>query len=559
MSTLSTTPADTDPSSASGSASGASSEPPTRRPGDGRSRRAGRLAEAASVGWKMLLVKILALGALDAVAVYAAMVLFTGDEPLAAGLVVAVAGLLTWIYLRRGALPAKYLAPGVFFLVIFQIFMVLYSGYVAFTNYSTGHNSSKEDAIEAIMLQNQERVPDSPTYPLTVAERFGQLSFAVVDPADPDGQVLVGTAEQPLRPADDAAVEGGEIVALGGHEILDFGERIERQEEITELAVPFGEDPNDGVLRTQDAQSAYQYVSQYVYDESADTMTNTDTGTVYVDEGDGAFVSAEGEELMPGWRVAVGLDNFLRAATDSSIRGPLLSVTLWTFAFAFLSVATTFVLGLFLAVVFNDPRMRSRRYYRLIMILPYAFPGFLSALVWAGMLNEEFGFINDVLLGGMQIPWLTDPWLAKASILLVNLWLGFPYMFLVCTGALQALPEDLTEAAQMDGAKPFQAFRLIKLPLLLVSLAPLLISAFAFNFNNLTLVYMLTGGGPRDIEAGVNAGATDILITLVYKVAFVGADRDYGLASAFAILIFLLVGTVSVIAFRRTKSLEELN
>lgn len=559
MSTLSTTPADTDPSSASGSASGASSEPPTRRPGDRRSRRAGRLAEAASVGWKMLLVKILALGALDAVAVYAAMVLFTGDEPLAAGLVVAVAGLLTWIYLRRGALPAKYLAPGVFFLVIFQIFMVLYSGYVAFTNYSTGHNSSKEDAIEAIMLQNQERVPDSPTYPLTVAERFGQLSFAVVDPTDPDGQVLVGTAEQPLRPADDAAVEGGEIVALGGHDILDFGERIERQEEITELAVPFGDDPNDGVLRTQDAQSAYQYVSQYVYDESADTMTNTDTGTVYVDEGDGAFVSAEGEELMPGWRIAVGLDNFLRAATDSSIRGPLVSVTLWTFAFAFLSVATTFVLGLFLAVVFNDPRMRSRRYYRLIMILPYAFPGFLSALVWAGMLNEEFGFINDVLLGGMQIPWLTDPWLAKASILLVNLWLGFPYMFLVCTGALQALPEDLTEAAQMDGAKPFQAFRLIKLPLLLVSLAPLLISAFAFNFNNLTLVYMLTGGGPRDIEAGVNAGATDILITLVYKVAFVGADRDYGLASAFAILIFLLVGTVSVIAFRRTKSLEELN
>ena len=99
-------------------------------------------------------------------------------------------------------------------------------------------------------------------------------------------------------------------------------------------------------------------------------------------------------------------------------------------------------------------------------------------------MNESFGFINQVLLGGARDPWLTDPWLAKVSVLLVNLWLGFPYMFLVCMGALQAIPEELSEAATVDGAKPWAIFRLIKLPLLLVTVAPLLIASFAFNFNN---------------------------------------------------------------------------
>ena len=144
-------------------------------------------------------------------------------------------------------------------------------------------------------------------------------------------------------------------------------------------------------------------------------------------------------------------------------------------------------------------------------------------------------------------------------ILGVNLWLGFPYMFLVCMGALQGIPDDVNEAAVMDGANAWQIFRRIKLPLLLVTVAPLLISSFAFNFNNFNLIYMLTGGGPRFADASINVGASDILISMVYKVAFVGADRDYGLASAFSIIIFVLVAAISYLSFRQTKVLEELN
>lgn len=521
-----------------------------------RSARAARMAEAASAGWKVLLLKVVALGIIDALALYSILILVQSEQWIPAAIVLAVTAYANWVYFSRGHLPAKYLIPGLIFLFVFQIFAAGYTGYVAFTNYGTGHNSDKESAINALLLSAQERVPDSPAYQLTVVEQLGEFSFLVTDP---DGEVFLGGEERPLQPVDNAELDGSKAVSVPGYNSLGFSDIVANQEVIADMAVPLSDDPNDGSLRTPDGSSAYVYLSKLVYDEQADTMTDTRTGVVYSDTGVGAFTAEDGTELRPGWQIWVGWDNFARAFAEESIRGPFLSVLVWTFVFAFFSVATTFVMGLFIAIVFNDPRMKSKKYYRILMILPYAFPGFLSALVWAGMMNQEFGFINVVLLGGADIPWLTNEWLAKFSILLVNLWLGFPYMFLICTGALQAIPDELQEAARVDGATAWQVFRNIKLPLLFVAVAPLLIASFAYNFNNFTLIYMLTGGGPRDPLASVNVGATDILITLVYKVAFVGSTADYGLASAFSIIIFLLVGTISVIAFRRTKALEELN
>jgi len=527
-------------------------EPPPSK----KSRRAARIADAASVGWKLMVFKVVALGIIDALAIYAALVLIQSEQWVPAVVVLAITAVANWVYLSRGNLPAKYLIPGLVFLFVFQIFVAGYTAYIAFTNYGTGHNSTKESAINALMLSAQERVPDSPAYEVTILEQFGEYSFLVTDP---DGEIELGGVDRPLEPVDGAEVEDGKAVGLPGYTALKFAQIVQNQKAIADMAVPLSDDPNDGSLRTPDGSVAYVYLSSLEYDEAADTMTDTETGTVYSDIGTGAFTAPDGTELMPGWQITVGFDNFVRAFTEESIRAPFFSVLIWTFVFAFLSVATCFALGLFLAIVFNDPRMKSKKYYRVIMILPYAFPGFLSALVWAGMMNQEFGFINVVLFGGADIPWLTNEWLAKISILLVNLWLGFPYMFLICTGALQAIPDDVQEAARVDGASAWQIFRRIKLPLLFVAVAPLLIASFAYNFNNFSLIYMLTGGGPRDVTADVNVGATDILITMVYKVAFVGSKADYGLASAFSIIIFVLVATISVIAFRRTKALEELN
>lgn len=517
-----------------------------------RRRRAERFAEAASVGVGVWIVKIVSLGIIDALAVYAILVLLVDGNWLIALAIAVVAVTVNLIYLVPGLLPAKYLTPGLIFLLIFQVFVIGYTVYIAFTNYGSGHISTKDDAVNALLLQSQSRVPDSPTFAVKVLEQNGGFFLLTTDPRT--GEYVVGGEERPLEPVDGANAEGAP-----GYTTLDFGGILANQSAIAALAVPVSDDPNDGSLRTTDGSSAYLFTSNLLWDPVADTMTDTSTGTVYRDTGDGAFTADDGTQLLPGWQVIVGWDNFVRAFTNPDIRGPFFAVFLWTFSFAFLSVATTFVLGLFLAIVFNDPRMRSRKYYRVIMILPYAFPSFLSALVWAGMFNQDFGFINQVLLGGADIPWLQNPWLAKFAILLVNLWLGFPYMFLVCTGAIQSIPDDILEAGKVDGAGVWQTFRLIKFPLLLVAVAPLLISSFAFNFNNFNIIYLLTGGGPRFPDAPINIGQTDILISMVYKIAFTGALRDYGLASAFSLIIFVLVATISYIAFRQTRTLEELN
>lgn len=521
-----------------------------------RAPRLARAPTATSTSVRVLIVKIAALAIVDAISLYALFIVFAQRDWIVFAAIVVVTVVVNVVYFSKRFLPAKYLVPGVIFLVVFQVFIIGYTAYIAFTNYGTGHNSTKEDAIAALIGSSQERVEDSPAYGLTVVESLGTYSFLVTGP---DGDVSIGNADNPLSPVDNATIEGKVAVGIPGYNTLNFSQIVTAQEAIAGLTVQISDDPNDGALRTPDGSSAFVYRSNLVYDEAAATMTNSTTGVVYSDTGVGAFTASNGEELLPGWKIEIGFDNFARAFGDESIRGPLFSVALWTFTFAFLSVTTTFLLGLFLAVVFNDRRMRGRRVYRVMMILPYAFPAFLSALVWAGMLNRDFGFVNQVLFGGADIPWLTNEWLAKVSIILVNLWLGFPYMFLVCTGALQSIPEELQEAAIVDGATPWAVFRFIKMPLLLVSIAPLLISSFAFNFNNFNLIYMLTNGGPRDVSAGVNVGATDILISMVYKVAFVGAGRDYGLASAFSIIIFVLVGVIAAVSFRATKSLEELN
>jgi arabinogalactan oligomer / maltooligosaccharide transport system permease protein len=503
----------------------------------------------------MLVAKIAVLGMLDALAVLLMSVLIGRGDYTVAIVAAVIVVLLNVIYLSERFLPAKYVAPGLLFLAIFQVFVIGYTVYIAFTNYSTGHVLTKDQAIEALLSQSQRRVPDSPTYGLTVVEKGTNLSFLVTAP---DGTALLGGVDKPLKPVD-ATFSNGKAVSVDGYSTLKFADILGRQDEVFALSVPFSDGAVVGSLRTLDGRTAYEYTSKLSYQSSTGILTDTTTGDTYHAGAQGAFVAADGSEILPGWQVNVGLKNFTRALTESSIRGPLVYVTAWTVAFAVLSVALTFGLGLLMALIFNDPTMRGRTAYRIVMVLPYAFPAFLGAMVWSGMLSQSFGFINQVLLGGASIPWLTDPVLAKVAVLLVNLWLGFPYMFLVATGALQAIPGEVREAARMDGTSRWQMLRHIEVPLLLVSLAPILISSFAFNFNNFNVIYLVTGGGPRDTSAGIPVGHTDILISLVYKVAFTGQNRDYGLASAFSILIFIVVAGISIISFRRTKSLEEIN
>jgi arabinogalactan oligomer/maltooligosaccharide transport system permease protein len=289
-----------------------------------------------------------------------------------------------------------------------------------------------------------------------------------------------------------------------------------------------------------------------VYDAASDTMTDTATGVVYTAE-EGQFVAPDGTALRPGFTTGVGFSNYSEVLTGAEFRGDFPRVLLWTIGFSLASVLGSFALGLGLAMVFDDRRMRGRKVYRSLLIIPYALPGFMMALVFRGMFNRTFG-VNRWL--GLDIGWLETPALAMLSLVAVNVWLGYPYMFLVSTGALQSVPTDLKEAAFVDGATGWTTFRKITLPLLLTAVSPLLIASFAFNFNNFTVVYLFTGGGPR--SSGESAGATDLLITWTYRIAIADEPKRQGLAAALSVLIFIIVAGLSAIGFKYTKSYEEI-
>jgi len=268
----------------------------------------------------------------------------------------------------------------------------------------------------------------------------------------------------------------------------------------------------------------------------------------------------ETNELTPGYRVNIGLDNFARLFEDERYYSPLLDVFVWTVAFALLSVLTTFVVGLFMAIVLNDDTIPGKKIVRSLLIIPYAVPGVIGILVWQGMLNENLGIITNAVADvfGLRLTWFTDPTLAKIAIIIVNLWLGYPYMMLVCSGALSAIPSDVYEAAAVDGARPMQRFWNITLPLLLVTVGPLLIASFTFNFNNYLMIELLTAGDPPIPGTPTDVGYTDILISYTYNLAF-GTSRgaDYGYASAITLVIFVLVAIVTLFQFRFTRQWEE--
>lgn len=537
------------------------------------------------------IIKIALLAVLDAVTIFVAFVLFMREQWLAVS--VAVVGMLivNWLYLRRGGLPAKYLAPGVILLLAFQVYVLFFSAYTAFTNYGSYHNGDQNLAVSAIKAAGFGAVEGAPQYDVKLVQDEKQrYNFLLTDAVN--GKVLVGGSAVPLTEIPACSQAISEVIATNATTVSDSECKIEiladniaiavsapGYTEASQAGLTKGQtnslaalrlylDPNNTqgqFIKTEDLMVAVTNQEELIWNEEEKSFLRVTDGVVFNEAKDGYFRAGgapDGEKVSDiGWRVEVGFANFEKIFTDEDLRQPLLKIISWTFVFAFLSVVTTFIAGLAIALLFNDDRMKGKRVYRALMILPYAFPAFLSAYVWRGLLDTDNGFVNNVILGGTEVPWLTEEFPARVAILLVNLWLGFPYMFLITTGALQAIPQELTESATIDGATPWQILRQIKMPLLLVSIAPLLIASFAFNFNNFTLIYLLTEGGPLDsASSGYDAGGTDILITFVYKIAFSsGGGQDYGLASAFSILIFIIVATFSLISFRRTRTLEDVN
>lgn len=253
----------------------------------------------------------------------------------------------------------------------------------------------------------------------------------------------------------------------------------------------------------------------------------------------------------------VGFANFIEVLT-----GPFKEVFLpvfgWNIIFAVVSTAGTFFLGLIVAMAVNNPNIKEKSVYRAILIIPWALPATVAILSWQGLLNGSYGAINNLLLNlhliSNPIQWLTDPTWARVALIIVNIWLGFPYMMNVCLGALGAIPDSYYEAADVDGASKWLQFRKITLPSLAQISYPLLISSFAFNFNNFGSAFLITKGGPPRMSTQF-AGYTDILASVNYKLST--QFGRFEIASAISIIIFLILGTISYYQMKLSGQFEE--
>ena len=503
-----------------------------------------------------LVLKIFLLGGLNSFALWSVPVLIADGRYLYAAYIAISTLILDYIFLNQKFVAAKYIMPGVILLVAFQIYPAIYTGYIAFTNFSVGHELSKQSAIDSIISNSLEPVGDDSVRPMRIAKTpEGALVLLI---SESDGSVYAGTQQNIKKlPAGTWTSDAqGNIQSAEGYKLLNDTEISAVLDQLNEFSVPGLE--KNVKYRVADFTNVERITPTLRYDSSGDFIENVVTGEKYTPNKNGSFQSQAGEELEPGWTARIGLKNLERVIGDERYRTPLVKVLIWTFIYPFLVVILTFFLGLFLALTINHPKIKVKKLYRILLIVPYAMPGVLSILTWKGMLNESYGIVNKLLPG--TIPWLSDPWWAKVAVVLVQLWAGTPYMFLIATGAIQALSTEIVEASEVDGASPRQVFWNIKLPLVVIALTPLLIASYAYNFSNFGSIYLLTGGGPVMYDSGGVAGYTDILISYTYNLAFTaGKGRDYGLASAVSFINFLIVAAISIQAFRRSKQMENIN
>ncbi|WP_369203895.1 carbohydrate ABC transporter permease [Streptomyces sp. PU-14G] len=242
---------------------------------------------------------------------------------------------------------------------------------------------------------------------------------------------------------------------------------------------------------------------------------------------------------IPATYDVIGLENYRRILSDSVFWDRLGWTAVWTVG----CVGVTFVLGLTLANMLNQ-RVKGRAFYRVAMIVPWGIPAFVSVFAWKMLFNEKNGLLNEVLEGGGidAVPWLGDPAWAKLSVIAVNVWLGVPFMIVAMLGALQAIPGELYEAAEMDGAGPWQRFRTITLPGVRAVGSTVVLLSTIWTFNMFPVIYLLTKGGPGD--------STEILVTYAFRLSFVNSPRDFATSAAWGVLILLLLSLFTVV-YRR--------
>ncbi len=247
------------------------------------------------------------------------------------------------------------------------------------------------------------------------------------------------------------------------------------------------------------------------------------------------------------WEI-VGFRNYIRVFTEPSqpdFYVIFIKTVIWTVVNLFFHV----VLGVFLALVLNQKEIRGKGIFRTILVLPWAVPQLIVALTWRGMFNYEYGSINQILgkVGLPAVEWLRGPTEAFIAAIITNVWLGFPFMMVIALGALQSIPHDLYEAAEIDGASWYHKLRTITIPLIKPVMVPAITLGTIWTFNNLNIIWLVS-------NAGEPSDSTHILVSFVYKAAF--NFYRYGYGAALSMIIFFILVAFSVVFMRKTKVTE---
>ena len=273
-----------------------------------------------------------------------------------------------------------------------------------------------------------------------------------------------------------------------------------------------------------------------------------------------AFTNYDKNHLPPGklfdW---VGLENFKNIFSIGGSRGigsTFFPVLGWTLIWAFFATFTNYFLGMILALLINRKGTKAKGFWRFNFVLSIAIPAFVSLLTMRTIFSES-GPVNVLLRNwgiidsSYSVPFWTDGGLAKVMVILVNIWIGVPYTMLQVTGILQNIPTELYEAADVEGANAFTKFFKITLPYMLFVTGPYLITTFIGNINNFNVIFLLTGGGPGNLDY-YYAGKTDLLVTWLYKLTI--TEKDYKMGSVIGIMIFIISAVFSLIAYRHTAA-----
>jgi maltose/maltodextrin transport system permease protein len=483
--------------------------------------------------------------------------LWTAGQAMPAVGLLVLGGSAIYVYGTAQTVAWKYLFPGVAGMLVFVAFPLLYTVQIGFTNYSSNNLLDFERARSYLL--DQTVVDEAGARPFTLHAQGNALVLKLApQEGSADGSQVQPLVSPPL-PAQGAA-PGTPLVMqpLGGTalgEPLNLRDLIRHRSQLSALQLQL---PGGAVIRYAGLRE-FGPITPLWRANADGTLTQLLSGSVYTpNRKSGFFETAQGERMQPGFKVGIGFANYTRMLLDADFRGPFVSIFIWTVVFAGLTVLFSTALGMTLAVVLEWPALKHRTLYRTLLFLPYAVPGFISILVFKGLFNQNFGEINGILdaLLGVRPAWFADPTLAKVMILIVNTWLGYPYIMILCSGLIKAIPSDLYEASAIAGAKPLTNFFKITAPLIAKPLTPLLISAFAFNFNNFVLISLLTDGRPDYLNTKLPAGTTDILVSYTYRIAFTDSGQNFGLAAAISTLIFVMVAIMAMVQLKITQRAE---